>query len=218
MLDQNALDRDASLAGIAESAGDAAFGGVAEVGVVVHDDGGVAAEFEDDFLLSGAALDVPANGHAAGEADELDAVVGHEQAGIVVGEREHVESAVGPAGLLHAFGEKQRAERSLGRRLQHHGASGGDGGSDFVSDEVDGKIKRRDSGDRAERETAHDAPAAGGGFLPVERKVFAVDASALFRGNVESEDGALDLGARGLDGLAGFLREGAGEFFLALAS
>ncbi len=39
---------------------------------------------------------------------------------------------------------------------------------------------------------------------------------AFFGGDVEGEDGALDFGAGGLDGLAGFLREGAGEFFFAL--
>ncbi len=33
---------------------------------------------------------------------------------------------------------------------------------------------------------------------------------------LKGEDGALDFGARGLDGLAGFLGEGAGKFFFAL--
>ena len=65
---------------------------------------------------------------------------------------------------------------------------------------------------------AHDAPAAGGGFLPVERKIFAVDASAFFGGDVEGKDGALDFDARGFDGLSGFLGESAREFFFALAS
>src|ERR1700727_380103 len=101
LLDQNALHGDASLSGIAEAAGDAAIGGVTEVGIAVDDDAGVAAEFEDDFLFSSAALDVPANGDAAGKADELDALVGDEEAGIVVGEREDVEAAVGPCRLLN---------------------------------------------------------------------------------------------------------------------
>jgi hypothetical protein len=216
MLDQNALHGNAGLAGVAEASGDAALGGVGEVGVAVDDDGRVAAEFENDFLFSGAALDVPADGDAAGEADELDAVVGDEQAGVFVGEREHVEAAIGPARLLYALGEKQRAERSLGRGLQNHGAAGSDGRSNFVGHEIDGEIKRRDAGDGAERETADDAPAAGGEFLPVEREIFAVDASGFFGRHVESEDGALDFGAGGFDGLAGLLRESAGKFFLAL--
>ena len=126
----------------------------------------------------GAALDVPADGHTAGEADEFDAIVGHEKASIFIRERKHVESAIGPARLLYAFGEKQRAERRLGRGLQDHGATGGNRRSYFVSDEVDGEIKGRDAGNRAERKAAHDAPTASGKFLPV-RKDFAVDTSAL---------------------------------------
>ena len=216
VLDQDALDRDAGLAGVAEASGDAAVGGVGEVGVAVDDYGGVASEFEDDFLLPGAAFDVPADGYAAGEADELDAVVGDEKTGVFVGEREDVEAAVGPSRLLHALRQKQRAERRLRRGLQDHGASGGDGRSNFVGDEIDREIKWSDAGDGTERETADDAPASGGEFLPVERKEFAVDAGALFGGDVEGKDGALDFDARGLDGLAGFLREGAREFFLAL--
>ena len=198
VLDQNALHGNAGLTGIGEASGNAAFGGIVEVGVAVHDDGGIAAQFEHDFLFSGAALDVPTDGHAAGEADELDAVVGDQQTGVFVGERQHVEAAIGPARLLHAFGQKQRAERRLRRRLQHHGASGGDGRRDFVRDQVQRKIERRDPGDRSERKAAHNAPASGGEFLPVEGKEFAVDARGLFGRDVEGEDGALDFDARSL--------------------
>ena len=216
MLDEDALHRDASLASVAEATRNAAVGGVFEVGIAVHDDRGVAAEFEDDFLFSGAAFDVPADGGAAGEADELDALVGDEEARVLVGEWEHVEPAIGPSGLLHAFGEKQRAERSLRCGLQDHGASCGDSRSNFVRDQIDREIKGRDAGDGAEREAAHDAPASGSGFLPVEREIFAVDAGTFLGGDVEGEDGALDFSAGGLDGLAGFLREGARELLLAL--
>ena len=124
----------------------------------MHDDGGVAPEFENDFLFSGAALDVPSDGDAAGEADELDAIVGDQEAGIFVGEREHIEAAVGPSGLLHAFGEKKRAERRLRRGLQDDGASGGNGGSDFVGDQIDGEIERRDAGDRTDGESGARCP------------------------------------------------------------
>ena len=153
---------------------------------------------------------------AAGEADELDAVVGDQNAGVIVGKRQDVEATIGPARLLHALGQKQRAERSLGRRLQHHGTTGGDGRRDLVGDQIDRKIERRDAGDRAERETAHDAPAPGGELLPVEREIFAGDARAFLSGDVEGEDSALHFGARAFEGLAGFLCDGAGEFFLAL--
>ena len=217
MLHQNALNRNASLAGIAESPGHAAIGGVFEIGVAVHNDGGVAAQFEHDFLFSRArVLMSQPTGTLPVKADELDAVVGDQQAGIFIREREHVESAIGPTRLLHALGEKQRAERRLRRRLQHHGATGGNGRRNFVGDEIDGEIKWSDAGDWSERKAAHNAPAAGGKFLPVKGKKFAVDAGAFFGGHIEGEDGAVDFDACGFDGLSGFLREGAGKFFFAL--
>jgi hypothetical protein len=85
LLDEDALDGDAGLAGVAEASGDATVSCVAQIGVAVDDDGGVASELEDDFFLPGAALDIPADWDAAGEADELDAVVGDEQAGVLIG-------------------------------------------------------------------------------------------------------------------------------------
>src|SRR5262249_49862382 len=123
--------------------------------------------------------------------------------------------AVGPSSLLHALGEKQRAEGRLRRGLEDHGTSGGDGRSDFVGNKVNREIEWSDAGDRADGEASYDAPAPGGELLPVEGKIFAVDASAFLGGYVEGEDGAIDFDARGLDGLAGLLRECAGKFFFA---
>ncbi len=84
--------------------------------------------------------------------------------------------------------------------------------------QVQREIKRSDSGDRPQREAAHNAPASGGELLPVERQILSVEPRALLGGNVEGEDGALDLGARGLDGLACLLRHGAGKFLFALGN
>ena len=66
------------------------------------------------------------------------------------------------------------------------------------------------------RKAANDAPASGSEFLPVQGKELAVDASAFFGGDLKGESGAFDFDARGFDGLAGFLGEGAGKFLLAL--
>jgi hypothetical protein len=54
----------------------------------VDDDAGIASEFENDFFLSRVILDRPADGGAAGEADELDALIGDEQTGIFVREQQ----------------------------------------------------------------------------------------------------------------------------------
>src|SRR5439155_494037 len=80
-LDQNALHRNAGLAGIAEAARNAALRSPGDIGVAVDDYSGTASKLEHNLLLAGAALDLPANGSAAGEAGQLDATVGHEQPG-----------------------------------------------------------------------------------------------------------------------------------------
>src|SRR5579872_1881266 len=192
MLDQNALNGDTGLAGIAEGAGDAAFGGVKEVGITVYDGSGVATEFQDDFLFSGSAFDVPADGDTAGETDEFDAVVSDEEAGVVVGEWEDIEAAIGPTGLLDAFRQKQRTEGSLGGGLEDHGAAGSDGGGYFVRNQIQGEIEGGDTGNGSKWKALDHTPAVGGGLLPVERKIFAVDTGGFFGGNIEDEDGAID--------------------------
>ena len=213
---EDALHGDAGLACVGKSADNAAIGSIGHVGIIVHDDCGVAPEFENDFLLSSATLDVPADGNAAGEADEFNAIVSNQDARILVGERDNIQSAVGPPGLLHAFGEKKRAERRLGRRLQDDGASGSNRGSDLVGDQVDGEIKRGDAGDRTDWKTPYDAPASGGVFLPIQGDVLSINAGAFLGRHAKGEDCAFHFGTRGFDGLTGFLGESAGELFLAL--
>ena len=78
-----------------------------EVGITVHNHGGVAAQFENNFLLPGAALDVPSDGNTSRKTDELDAIVGDQQTGIFVRQRQDVESTIGPASLLHTFSKHQ---------------------------------------------------------------------------------------------------------------
>ncbi len=84
--------------------------------------------------------------------------------------------------------------------------------------QIQGEIEGCDAGNRTDRKSFDDAPAAGRGLLPVERKILAVAADRFFGGDVKSEDGAVDLHARALDRLAGLLREGARKFILAIAN
>ena len=209
LLNENALHGDAGLARIAEAAGDASVRGIGEVGVAVDDDRRVAPEFENNFLLPCTTLDVPSNRNAAGKADQFDSVVGDKETGVFVGERENVQTAIGPSCLLYALSQEQRAERGLGRWFQDHGASGSDRRSDFMGHEIDGEIERSNTGHRAERKAANDAPASSGKFLPIQGKELAIDAGALLGGNVKSEDGTVDFDARSLDWFSGLLGEGA---------
>src|SRR5581483_12490900 len=88
----------------------------------------------------------------------------------------------------------------------------------LVGDQIEGKIKRCNAGDRAERKAAHDAPAAGGELLPIERQELAVNSGALLGCHVERKNGALNFGSSSLDRLSGFLRQGTSELLLALGN
>ena len=85
-----------------------------------------------------------------------------------------------------------------------------------MRDQIDGEIERSNTGDRSDREAAHDAPASGGELLPIQREILSVDASALFGGDRKGEDGALNFGSRRLNGLASLLGQRAGKLFFAL--
>ena len=79
MLDQNALHGNAGLSGVSKASGDAAVGGVSEIGIAVDDDARIPSQFENYFFLSRVVLDGPTDGGAAGEADELDAFISDQQ-------------------------------------------------------------------------------------------------------------------------------------------
>src|SRR5438067_3022508 len=211
-LNQNALDRDAGLAGVAESASNAAFRSPCKVGVAVDDYASVAAEFKHNFFLSRAALDLPPNRCAARKTDHLYTVVGNQKSGVFVGKRQHVESPIGQARLFNRLGQKKRTERSLRRWLQNNRAAACNRRSDLVGHEIQGKIKWSNSGNRSQRKPAHNSPATRGELLPIKRQVFPRYARGLFGANGKGENGAVNFGAGGLQRLAGLLRHGACEF------
>src|ERR1019366_1389393 len=93
------------------------------------------------------------------------------------------------------------------------GTSGGDGRREFVGDQVQRKIEGSDGEDRTDGKASDEAPSTSGSFEGIEREIFAGDAGALFGSDLEGVDGASDFQARGLDGLAGFEGDGAGEVF-----
>ena len=53
-MNQDALHRDAGLAGVENPPGDTAVCGVRQVGIAVHDDSRIATEFQSDPLFTGA--------------------------------------------------------------------------------------------------------------------------------------------------------------------
>jgi hypothetical protein len=218
VLDQDALHGNAGLSGVSEASGDAAVGGVSEIGIAVDDDARIASQFENDLFLPRVVLDGPPDRSAARKADELDAFIGDQQAGISVGEQNRVESTVRPPCLLDHFSQQQRGERRFERGLEDHGTAGRDGRGHFVGDQVQGESEGRDPGDGAERKTFDDAPTLGSRLLPIQRQILAVAANGFFGGDVECKYSAVHFAASALDGLARFQRNRTGKFFFAFVN
>ena len=87
-MDEHPLDADAHLARVRVGADQAALDGPVEVGRLVDDDAGVAAELEDDALLAGALLHPPADRRRAGEGQQLEARVGDHPIAELAGHRQ----------------------------------------------------------------------------------------------------------------------------------
>jgi hypothetical protein len=85
-----------------------------------------------------------------------------------------------------------------------------------MHNQVQRKIERGDSGDRAERKTLDDAPAPDGRLLPIKRQIFAVAADRFFGRDIESKHRAVHFHARALNRLAGFECDGTGKLFFAI--
>ena len=217
-FDEDALHADAGLTGKAEGGVCGAESRLVEVGpVAVNDEGGVAAEFEEDALAAGVSFELPADFGGAGEADELDAIFFFgEPGGVGVGEGEDGEGFFGPAGLENEFAEGERCEGGLRSGLEDDGAAGGEGGRDLVGYEVEREVERRDGEDGADGETLDESPAIFVAFGEVERDGFAAEADGFFGGGLEGEDGAVDFSAGEADGFAGFGNDELGEALLLL--
>ena len=82
----------------------------------IHHAGGVSTELEHHLLLAGAGLQIPADGGRAGEAQQLEALVGGEQLGAGAAARQDREGALGQVGLGQHLADDERAEwRAAGR-------------------------------------------------------------------------------------------------------
>ena len=93
LVHEDPLHADAALSGLVEGAEDDALGGVREVGVPVHDHGGVAAQLEHHLLVAGLRLELPADRRRAGEGEQLQALVGREAIGLLARHRQDREGA-----------------------------------------------------------------------------------------------------------------------------
>ena len=103
---------------------------------------------------------------------------------------------------------KRRARGHLGR-LDHRGAAGGERERQFLADDEEGEIPRRDDRDDADRFAQHDAQRAVAEIVVA----LAVQVAGERGGIAPDIDGAADFAARLGDRLAGLDRVEIGKFF-----
>ena len=132
---------------------DHAFDGGVDIGVVKHDEGRLAAQFQRQRLAAagGFFADQAADIGRTGKGDLVHIRVGHDgrSRGAVAGD--HVQHAGGQAGLRGQFGEQQgRQWREFGR-FQYHGIAERQRRGDFPRQHQQREVPRHDLADHADR-------------------------------------------------------------------
>ncbi len=150
LIDVDALDRDAQLAGVGEAAGGGAVDHAVEVGVGGDEHGVLAAELgrEADEALGRALGDGAACGGGPGEHDVvggLDDRRAHRGAG----PGDDLHQALGKTGLFEELVGAQRGERGLGVGLDHDAVAGDEGGEGVRDGEDERVVPGRDDADDA---------------------------------------------------------------------
>ncbi len=151
--DHDPGQRGADLAGQdALGRGEGLRGG-GEVGVVQHDGGGLAPEFQRAAgdPVAAQARDPAPRGGGPGEGDLVDARVGDEQFGDVPIGSDHVQDTGRKPDLARDLGADVTLAGSLGRALEHDGAPGQQGRSHLVGDHRDRRVPGDDRADDADR-------------------------------------------------------------------
>ncbi len=209
----DALHADAALAGLVEGSEYQAVDDEVEAIflVLVDDAGGVATQFQNHFLAPGSGLEIPAD-LTAGERQQLESLVLDKRRGAVAGDGQDGECSPGQVGFGQYLADDQRTDRGLFRRFQYERAAGGDGRSDLVRHQVEGKVEWRDQRAGADRHALGEAAVAVGAFGDFQIDDFAADLRGQLGRDAEGVDQAGDFPLCIMDRLAGFHAQGPGQF------
>ena len=193
-MDEDALDADARLPGVAEGGGRDLGDRGQPVAVRLDDDGRVAAEFEGDFFLGGLRFELPSDLGAAGEADHLDPRVHEKRGDVLVIERDNIDLARRDAGGIEDLREQEAGERGLQRGFEDHAVAGREARSDFVGDEVEREVEWRDAEDHAHRKAFDQAEMPGPRRAGIHRDPVAFVGERKRGGEAEGQARAFGLG------------------------
>ncbi len=164
VLHQETVHAHTGLAGVAELAGDGAFHGLVQIGVVEHQEGRVAAQFQGHLLdvLGAVGHQLAAHLGGAGEAHFAH----HRRAGDGVGDGrrgagDDIDDTGGDAGALGQLGQREGGIGGGAGGLDHHGAARRQGGAGLAGDHRRREVPRRDRGGHTDGLLDHDDVLAG---------------------------------------------------------
>ena len=191
VLHVDAVGADAGLAVVAVLGNDRAFDGLVQVGVVEHDERRVTAQFQGNLLdVLGAffhqlATDFGRAGEGQLAHQGVAGQLGADFAGAAGDDAEHASRDAGTGSQLD---QGQGGVRGLRGRLEHHGATGGQGRAGFTGDHRGREVPRGDGGGDADRLLDDDQALVG----LVARDDIAVDALGFFGEPLDERGGVGD--------------------------
>ena len=142
---KDALHRRATLAGIFVRTTCGQVGSPDHIGVVHHHDGVVATKFQHLAFVDGFCGDVFADGHTAGEGDDVNHLVGQHLIGNLFGvARDDAQHLWGQARFVQHVGQQERRQRCFLSGLEDHPVVGGHRRRHLVDDLVERVVEGRD--------------------------------------------------------------------------
>ena len=169
-------------------------GGRTQVGIGAHYDRGRVAQFETDPLLRRPGRYLPSDLAGAGKGVHPHTLVVDEHVtDLRGGAHDHGQRFHRQAGFVQDVGERGGRQRRISRGLQHHPASGGDGGADLVGGQVQGEVERCDRGDHADRNPDGETAVTHTGGMGVECHAGSGQGPGLGSREVEGLNAAVDL-------------------------
>ncbi len=169
-LHVEAVGGDARLPAVAHLGDHGAFDGGLDVGVLEHQERGVASQFHRAIQDAGGRLRQQGGAHLGGPRERqlpYPRVPEHDRddlRGAV--RRHHVQHSGRHSRLFQQLCHGQGGQRSVGSRLEDHGAAGGDGRPDLAGGHGGGEVPRRDQHRHSHRLVdGEDALVTGGSGL-----------------------------------------------------
>ena len=151
LVDVHALDGNAGLSGIGKPTRGTALSGHVEIGVGFNDDRGIAPQFEHDAFFPSFFFQAPADRGTPRKTQGANSWIADHGFRERVFAGQHAQRSGREIEFLNHPSQPQRGQRRLRCGLEQNGIPDGQTGSHFMRDQIQRKVKRRNTQDRPDR-------------------------------------------------------------------